>query len=471
MVSARFSMLCVLLALPRTRVGSFFTMPRRSLWLLFAVSILSLACYERAERNPYGRWFGEALDAVEREYVEAVDSQKLFEGAMDGMLEKLDEYSGYLPRRESQRFQESLNQHFGGIGVEVSLAGSPRQLTVTSARTSAPAYLAGIRAGDQLVKIDGAATAKLELKDVVNLLRGSPGTKVTLELRRPGQEEPLRVTVVRDKIWVDSVIGDIRDKDGNWSFLLPGADGIGYIRITTFGEETVREFEAAMKWLADRHCRGLIIDLRENPGGILQAAERICNLFVPKDAVIVTTRERDGRTRDEYRADGRGQYQNLPLVVLVDGHSASASEIVAACLQDHHRATIVGERTWGKGTVQSIIPVEGGRSRLKLTVASYWRPSGQNIHRMKSSQESDSWGVRPDPEDEVQLNDKQKTEWADKRRQRDALLSAGELAARETNTEVSSSSPLEFDAALERAVEVLERKISAREWTGKKPTD
>src|SRR5262249_971737 len=147
-----------------------------------------------------------------------------------------------------------------------------------------------------------------------------------------------------------------------WNFLLGGEDRIGYVRLNAFGESTAHELEEALGWLTKRDCRGLIVDMRNNPGGLLQAAEAVCDLFLPEGAVIVTTRGRDARVRNQLVASGSGKYQSLPLVLLVNDKSASASEIVAACLQDHKRATVVGQRTWGKGTVQNVIPLEGGRS-------------------------------------------------------------------------------------------------------------
>ncbi len=371
-----------------------------------------------------------------------------------------------------RQFQETLDQRYGGIGIEVMLDGPKKELTVMGLLLGTPAYKAGILAGDKIVSVEGRSTENLQLKDVLRLLRGKAGDDVTISVRRAGHEEPLDFHLVRAMIKTDSVLGDTRDTDGSWNFLLPGDQRICYVRIGTFGEYTFSEFESALKRLTEQKCRGLIIDLRNDPGGLLQSAERICNLFIPKDAVIVSTRGRDARERDRYLATGDGAYQDLPLVVLVDDKSASASEIVAACLQDHGRATIVGERTWGKGTVQSVIPVEGGKSLLKLTIASYWRPSGKNIHRMSTSKETDEWGVKPDAGCEVKLDEKERTAWAEKRRERDVLpmpgvkpaavpiTSAEPAAVASTSAEPASKSPTEFDPQLQRAVEVLQQKIA-----------
>jgi carboxyl-terminal processing protease len=218
-----------------------------------------------------------------------------------------------------------------------------------------------------------------------------------------------------------------------------------------------------MQWLRDHHCRGLVIDMRNNPGGLLEAAEKICDLFLPAGAVIVTTRGRDARVKQELRASGSGPYQDLPIVVLVNGLSASASEIVAACLQDHGRAKVVGERSFGKGTVQNLIPVEAGRSSLKLTIATYWRPSEKNIHRMSTSKDTDDWGVRPDVDGpdgdgEVMLDPKQEVAWQEARRLRDGRAPAG--ADSQNEAEGKQNDPLEFDSQLRRAVELLRKELA-----------
>ncbi len=433
-------------------------MSRRSMWLVFSVTIVSLVCYARAARNPYGRWLAQAIDTIESQYIEPVDTEKLFEGAMRGMVGRLDDYSSFLPRQMKTFFDEALGQQYGGIGIEVNLAGDgdDKRLTVVSARISGPAYGAGVLAGDEIVGINDVNTERFTLDDALKLLRGKPNTTVTLRVRRAGYEKPLAFKITRALIKIESVLGDVRENDGSWNFLLPGPDRIGYVRIASFGDLTVGEFTAAMQWLSQRHCRGLVIDLRNNPGGLLEAAEKICDLLLPSGAVIVTTRGRDARVRQELRASGSGPYLDLPIVVLVNGQSASASEIVAACLQDHGRAKVVGERSFGKGTVQNLIPVEAGRSSLKLTIATYWRPSEKNIHRMSSSKETDEWGVRPDADGEVALDGKQEVAWQEARRRRDGRLPPGGDASIDG---VDTSDPLEFDSQLRRAVEVLQQEL------------
>jgi carboxyl-terminal processing protease len=433
-------------------------MPRRTLWLMFAAVVICFACYERADHNPYGHLFAEVMETIDRYYVERVDEQKLFEGALQGMMGRLDDHSAFLPRNEAPQFEESLDQEYGGVGIEVSLEGDNKQLTVMTPLVGTPAFKAGILAGDRIVAINGRGTANLPLQEVVPMLRGRPGDEVNLTIDRAGADRPIQFRVVRARIQTDSVLGDSRNSDGSWDFLLAGDDErIGYVRINTFGKSTVTEFEAALKWLADRNCRGVIIDLRNNPGGLLDAGKLICDLFMPAGQLIVSMRGRDAQERGRFDSTGRGPYQDLPLVVLVNDKSASASEIVAACFQDHGRATIVGERTWGKGTVQNVIPLEGGKSLLKLTIASYWRPSGKNIHRMTSSKDSDDWGVKPDPGCEVKLDEKDAVDVELKSRKFDLMpkSAAG-------STSPAAGGRLAIDPQLKRAAEAMREKLSSR---------
>jgi carboxyl-terminal processing protease len=421
-----------------------------------------VACYLRADRNPYGRWISEVMETIDRNYIEPVDEQKLFEEAMRGIVSRLDDYSSFLPRKEKTEFEETIDLQYGGIGIELSTDPEKKGLVVVNARVGGPANQVGIHAGDRIIAINGKDSEAMSVEEARRFLRGQPGTRLVLTVRREGNAQPLEFQLTRALIKTDSVLGDLRQADGSWNFFLPGGNRIGYVRVNSFGESTTSEFEEAMKWLADRHCRGVILDLRNNPGGLLAAAEQICDMFIPKGAVIVTTRGRDARERDRYLGSGYGPYQRLPLVVLVNDRSASASEIVAACLQDNHRATVVGERTFGKGTVQNVIPVEGGKSLLKLTIASYWRPSGKNIHRLTTSSDQDAWGVQPDAGSEVKLDEKQIAKWQEVRHERDVLaVPNAKQAAASAPPVPAARSPLEFDPQLGRAVEILQQKIDA----------
>jgi carboxyl-terminal processing protease len=400
-------------------------MSRRSFWIVCLVVGFSYLCYQRADHNSYGRHFAEVIDVIDRNYIEPVSERKLFEAAMDGMLSRLDPHSGYVTPDETAQFETMLNQEFGGVGIEVALDQKTKELIVMSPLVGKPAYVAGIRAGDRIVKIGEQPTKGFELQDAVNLMRGPLGEPVRVTVIHENQTEPVEYEMVREKIQVDSVLGDTRSADGSWNFLLPDQDGVAYLRITSFGEHTAGELKAALQRISNPGLKGIVLDLRNDPGGLLPAAKAVCEMLIAPGKEIVTIRSRGNNIEERLVAENTEPLLNVPLVVLVNHYSASASEIVAACLQDHKRATIVGERSYGKGTVQRVIPVEGGRSRLKLTTATYWRPSGKNIHRLAENEdESKDWGVRPNDGWTVPLGDEEFAGWFEMRRQRDIYRSS-----------------------------------------------
>jgi len=324
--------------------------------------------------------------------------------------ENLDEHSGYIAPGEYEEFQRSLDQRFGGIGVRIERTPSATELIVRGLIVNSPAAKAGLRAGDLITAIDNVKLDDSPLREIVKRIHGPIGTKVTLTLRRAGVQEPLNVDVVRDEIQTDSVLGDARRADGSWDFFFTDKPRIAYIRITTFGERTAEELRAALNATNDRgeRAEAVIIDLRDNAGGLLTAAIQAADMLLDR-GVIVSTRGRDGAETRRYTArPDLVLPPAIPLAVLINRNSASASEILAACLQDHGRAIMVGERSFGKGTVQNIIPLEGGRSALKLTTASYWRPSNKNIHRRTDARDTDDWGVSPLPADSIPID---KDQW------------------------------------------------------------
>lgn len=372
-------------------------MPRRNLSLLFLVGAVSLICYHKVEPNPYGRVWVDAMEQISERSLKEIGQRELFEGAMDGMVRRLeDPYSAYISPEKLDKFNETLDQQFGGVGMGVMSSGGTDQFTVTSPviGTPAPAYEAGIRPGDVIRRIDGRSTQGLSLKDAVDYMRGEPDSPVRLAVLHKGQGSPVEIEIVRKVIQVDTVLGDWRRGDDlSWDFFLAGYDRIGYVRIEAFAKGTAEELQRAMRWLEQRGLRGLVLDLRGDPGGLLTAAEKVSDMFVDS-GVIVTRRRRDGEI--EKLATKPGTYLGFPMAVLVDQDSASASEIVAACLQDHARAVVVGQRTWGKGTVQEVITLADNRGALRLTTSGYLRPSRDNIHRQKDDDEHDVWGVMPD---------------------------------------------------------------------------
>ena len=444
-------------------------MPRRTLFLMLAATVFALVCHARADRQPYGHYLSEILDLINNNYVEPVDDEKLFEGAVEGIIGQLDEHSAFLTREDLAELRRDLDQEFGGIGIEVTLDPETKELTVLSPLAGTPAYLAGIRAGDKIVSVDGMPTKGFTLQEAVRRICGKAGDKVTLQIARGGVKDPITIELVRENISVESVRGDQRLPDGTWDFVLAGHPRIGYIRINSFGERTAEEVASACESLDKAGAKSLILDLRENPGGLLTAAVGVCELFMEPGSVIVTTRGRSGTIDETYQAGDTGHRYSWPMCVLVNRYSASASEIVAACLQDYHRATIVGERTYGKGTVQKVHEVEGGKGVLKLTTSSYWRPSNKNIHRLSTTKETDEWGVRPDAGFELKLSDEDLIKWHELRRQRDILPPTGSEQLPDSLT-VKPAGSESLDPQMQKAVEYLDAKL-AGDATKKTPSE
>ncbi|MHC4403191.1 MAG: S41 family peptidase [Planctomycetota bacterium] len=422
-------------------------MPRRNLTLIVGLTVLCYMCAVRASRQ--SRILDYAMDQIRRRYVETVDRRELFEGALAGMMDTLDDYSEYISPADSLEFQENLDKKFGGVGIQIVPDPHTDRITVVRPLVGTPAYEAGILPGDKILRIDGQSTQGLSLEDAAARMKGEPGTPVTLTVRHEGDEEPVDVEIVRAEIPVKTVLGDTRNADDTWNYFLEGHDRIGYLRVNSFGEATARELAKALRWLAKRDAQGLILDLRENGGGMLGAAVGVCDLFV-SSGVIVTTRGRDRERR--YMATNNGTYSDVPMAVLVNGASASASEIVAACLQDHGRAVIVGERTYGKGSVQEIVELKPGYGILKLTTASYWRPSEKNIQRRRDHDENDEWGVTPNPGYTVKIDVDERSRLYMARFRRDVARATGEPAP--------DGQPAPYvDPQVAKAVEYIEKVL------------
>ena len=378
-------------------------MPRRNVAILIAVTVISLACALKADR--FGSVLSYAMREIQSRYLEDVDRQVLFEGAMDGMVRRLDsefddKHSAYIQPEKLQAFEETLSQEFGGVGMQVALEPQTQQLTVILPLPGSPAEKAGILAGDRILRIDGQSAEGLSLPDAVKLMHGKTGTSVLLTVLHKGQDKEAEIKIVRAVIQIDTVVGYKRNDDGSWKFFLEGENKIAYVQIRSFADNTVEEMRAVMQRLVDGGMRGLVLDLRGDPGGFLQHAVKVCDMFVD-EGVIVSTRRRHDQIFHVFNAEAAGTLPDFPMAVLVDGYTASAAEILAACLQDHHRAVIVGERTFGKGTIQELIELESKYGMLKLTTGTYWRPSEKDINRRKDAKEDDDWGVRPDKGYEV----------------------------------------------------------------------
>lgn len=397
-------------------------MPRRNLQILVLAIIICLLCAYRSSR--YTRVLTYALEQIQFKALEPRSPQQLTEGALRGMVGVLDPYSSYISEEDLPKFEEELDRQFAGIGVEIFLDPQSQRLCVASPLPNTPAQKAGIKPGDWIVAIDGQATEGMTLEEAGKKMRGEPGTQVVLSVQTPGEEKPHEVKLTREIIRAETILGDTRNPDGTWNYVLQSHPEIGYVRISTFGEETTAQLKKIILDLKKKNIRGLILDLRDNPGGRLEEAIAMCDLFI-ESGVIVTTRYRNGQIKRQYTASGKPVCPDLPMSVLINHYSASASEIVAACLQDHGRATIVGERSFGKGTVQELIQLEAGLGMLKLTTAAYWRPSGKQIHRTVNAGEDQEWGVRPDPGKEVKLDRAEQDMLARYRALRDIYLPPG----------------------------------------------
>ncbi|MCA9193544.1 MAG: S41 family peptidase [Planctomycetales bacterium] len=379
-------------------------MPIRNLQILILALIVCGACYYQAERSRYGGRIGAAIELIENNYVEPVDSDKLYHGAMNGLVSQLDQFSEFIPPSKYEEFQSVIEQKFGGLGILVEGPPAVRQLTVVAPIPGTPAFAAGLQPGDFIQAIDGVATNEMLASDATKLMRGPLGKPVTLTLRRDGLAANFDVKITRADIPIDSVFGDRIQADSYWNFFLEEDPRIAYIRVTLFGEKTDQEFAAALEKVKGS-ASAIIIDLRYNPGGILKTAVDMCDMLVSQ-GVIVSTRGRNGQTDTIAKASpGTVISEDIPMVVMVNDQSASASEIMAGCLQDLGRAEIAGSRSYGKGTVQRIFELGNDQTALKFTTARFYRPSGMNIHRSKSMSIDDEWGIRPSPELELKLSD------------------------------------------------------------------
>lgn len=396
----------------------------------------------------------DTMDQVERNYVKDVSRRELMEAAIRGVLGKLDPYSNYIGPNDLTRFKVAVENQFTGIGIQVDIRRG--YLTVVSPIVGSPAYRAGLRAGDVVTEIEGKPTEGINIDEAVRRLKGEAGTVVNIAVLHPGGGEPEKIAVTREVIQMDSVRGDRRDGHDQWDFMLDRDKKLGYIRIVSFGRDTPRELKKAMDQLQKQNLKGLILDLRFNPGGLLTAAIEVSDMFLT-DGEIVSTSGRNSPKRS-WSAHKLDTYEGFPIAVLVNRHSASASEIVSASLQDHHRAIVIGERTWGKGSVQNVIEMEGGKSILKLTTANYLRPNGHNIHRDESAKETDEWGVKPDPGYEVKLDQSERDQYQLYRRDRDILDT--NPSAKPADPAVSSDKPAFVDRQLQKAVEYLTSELA-----------
>ena len=339
----------------------------------------NVSAAEKDDPYPNLKLFSTVLERVRQDYVdgEKVTYQELIQGAMKGMLSTLDPHSEFMEASKYDELKKDTQGEFGGVGIVISMKDG--HVTVVSPMEDTPGFKAGILSGDRIIKIDGRTTEKFSIQDAVKKLRGTPGSDVEISVIRPSTGSLTNYTLTRAAIKVDSV----KDINGKREFPL-SENKIGYIRLVQFGELTADDMEDALRKLEKKGMETLVLDLRGNPGGLLDSAVKVVEKFVPRNTVIVSTEGRGTTQPFVHRASGRSTHLDLPMVVLVNGGSASASEIVSGALQDltaagKCKAVILGEQTFGKGSVQSILPLSDGNA-LRLTTAKYYTPSHKVIH-------------------------------------------------------------------------------------------
>ena len=395
--------------------------------------------------------FTNILSIVKKNYVEDVDTKNLVSGAINGMLSSLDPHSAYLTPELYKELQMDTQGRFGGLGIEITVKGGV--LTVVSPIEDTPAAKAGVKPGDQIFKIEDEFTKDMTLVDAVKKMRGPKGTKITISIKREGVPELIDFTLMRDTIRVQSV------RSRNLE------EGYGYIRLAQFQERSDRDLQKALeKMVAEKAgLKGLVLDIRNNPGGLLTQAVRIADLFLDS-GMIVYTEGRIESQKQKYFAQKDGSWMDFPIVVLVNGGSASASEIVAGALQDHKRAVVLGTKTFGKGSVQTILPLDDS-SALRLTTARYFTPKGRSIQ---------ATGIVPDiivestPQPEAKVDEKRRPGLREEnlpghlqnQNQQQTPNSQPEPGDKEKEKQIPSSGPtgddsIDNDAQLKRALDLL----------------
>jgi len=326
------------------------------------------------------------ISEVYEKYVDPIDTHKLIMSGIRGLLDGLDNHTVFMTAKETDDLKTSTRGEFGGLGIIIGMRD--KILTVISPMEGTPAYRLGLKAGDKIVAIDGEPTKGMNTEDAVGVLRGEPGTQVTITIVRTGEPEPIDYTITRAIIHIEAV-----------PFAGMTEDSVGYIRLARFSDDAGPEVSKAIDSLKAEGMKGLIFDLRSNPGGLLSQAVEVASLFLSNGDTIVYTKGRSDSQRRDYLVRWGSLYEEGPLVVLVNGGSASASEIVSGAIQDHDRGIILGTRTFGKGLVQSVIPLQDGEA-LKITTAHYYISSGRNIQKEDYLDRPESAVLRPEAEDE-----------------------------------------------------------------------
>jgi C-terminal peptidase prc len=388
--------------------------------------------------------------------------------ALDMMLHSLDRYSTYIDEDSLRQFKIQTEGEFIGIGVQIQRDIARDCVRITTPLRGSPAYRAGMKGGDLILKITNfvdkkgneltqpttVSTQGMNVNDVVQAILGKEKTDVKLLVEREEKDGPVQreFVITRGRVQAESVYGVKRNDDDSWDYYIDPENKIAYVRLTQFARSTEETLRATVKQLQTKGLNGMILDLRFNPGGYLESAVDISDMFID-DGKIVEIRPREGRPK-VFRGEHRGSFLNFPLVVLVNGESASASEIVSACIQDHERGIIMGERSFGKGSVQNIMPSSNGDGgQVKITTASFWRPNGKNLNRFPNSSPTDDWGVQPHPDFTLALTPTERDEL------HEYLTKRTYIPRRDS----PKKEELKFsDRQLELAIQYLQRQVTAK---------
>jgi C-terminal peptidase prc len=354
---------------------------------------------------------------------EDLENNKDVDISLQMVTANLDPYTVYIDQDTKRKESPQLRGEFEGIGIQIRRVASKDALLVVTPIKGSPAYKAGIKTGDLITEVETDqdenghklkapktfSTQGMKTETAVKHILGDPGSKVKVTVQREGASQPMQFDIARGRVMVETVLGVNRRSDDSWDFMLDPESKIGYIHLTQFAPNSYKDMEEAVKKLQKSGLKGLVLDLRNNPGGMLTSAVQISDMFID-DGLIVTIKPRVGQEAS-YGGTSEGSYLDFPMVCLVNDGSASGSEIVAACLQDHKRAVILGERSYGKGSVQNVQPFPSTGGEIKLTTASFWRPNGKNLNKSSTKgTEDEDWGVRPDSGYVVKIPPKERFE-------------------------------------------------------------
>ena len=410
-------------------------MHRRNLLIVAIVVPGCLLACAAQDRTGQGKRFAEVIQHIDKGYFRTVDSEQLFQAAMEGVFRKLDDRSEYIEPSKLKNYERDFKKEFAGVGVELDTEPSSGDIIVVAPVYGGPAWRAGIRSGDRIISVENIKTSGRTLSEVVSQFRGVVGSKADLCIKKQGVSQNglsavQDVTISRQNITIESVRGDRRLPGGKWNWWLEGEPNIVYLRISHFGNRTGLEIAQLIEKLVFNQVpKGLIIDLRGNSGGMLQAGIAVCDLFLEDGliAAVANDRLKDRSNRkqlqQEWAATPGQVLEGTPIAILVDEFTASVAEIVAASLQDHKRATIVGSRSFGNASVQTITTLSNGPGAIRLTTNEYQRPSGTSLNRLSTSRDSDAWGVRPDSNFAFSPTRKQLEDWITWRQDRDRVRS------------------------------------------------